>query len=213
MTEEKTGRPKIPTPPEVAKLQHVDEEPKIVRALEVIAKAVTLYAGKNLAPFDVLLPEPLSESVVKEVKKEAWRYGWVIVDYSERVVGTTGQYMLVLRPVAYRGTGEALMPVAPPPPAPEVDRKRYPNEGQGCYYSDLKVMKSAAGYYIGRESWDVEGGFPEPYSRESDYYGTSEDANAALTAETFERACPENAHAHRTGALPPPKGRGRGRGQ
>lgn len=46
--------------------------------------------------------------------------------------------------------------------------------------SELKVMKSAAGYYIGRSC--VESGFPfeQPYSRESGYYRTHEEAAGDL---------------------------------
>jgi len=51
--------------------------------------------------------------------------------------------------------------------------------------SALKVMKSAAGYYIGRSCTDDDmPGFEEPYSRESGYYPT--EAAAAAELDTFE---------------------------
>lgn len=63
-------------------------------------------------------------------------------------------------------------------------------------YSELKVMHSNAGYYIGREDE-----FGAPYSRESGYY-TFDEAKTALI-EGFEvRDCAENNHAYNTGALP-----------
>lgn len=54
--------------------------------------------------------------------------------------------------------------------------------------SELSVLKSAAGYYIGRT---LDG---MPYSRESGYFGTSEKAHEALVyARTIEiPECPED---------------------
>ena len=40
--------------------------------------------------------------------------------------------------------------------------------------SDLQVLKSAAGYYIGRTQEGM------PYSRESTYFSTKEEANKLL---------------------------------
>lgn len=85
----------------------------------------------------------------------------------------------------------------------EVDRERHKHEGEGCFYTDLQVMRSNAGWYIGRACWDVEGGYPEPYSRESDYYGTEAEAAKALPSFT-PRRCLENDHGYATGALPLP---------
>lgn len=52
--------------------------------------------------------------------------------------------------------------------------------------SELKVMKSAAGYYIGRSITEM--GFPMPYSRESvEYYATQEEAQRALSDNTYTR--------------------------
>lgn len=50
------------------------------------------------------------------------------------------------------------------------------NVGQ---YSDLKVMHSAAGYYIGT-TYTGEDGLTEPGSRESQYFRTWDEANKAL---------------------------------
>ena len=47
---------------------------------------------------------------------------------------------------------------------------------EGC--SDLQVMKSAAGYYVGRHK--IVDGCPMPYSRESGYFGTAAKAQEAL---------------------------------
>lgn len=45
----------------------------------------------------------------------------------------------------------------------------------------LRVLQSAAGFYIG--TWDDEDG---PFSRESaEYYSNKEDASAALNSNTF----------------------------
>jgi hypothetical protein len=46
-------------------------------------------------------------------------------------------------------------------------------------YSDLKVMHSAAGYYIGTTYTDPKDGFAEPGSRDSQYFKEKE------TAEDF----------------------------
>lgn len=51
-----------------------------------------------------------------------------------------------------------------------------------------KVMSSAAGYYVGYGYIDPDYGFEEPYSRESGYFKTSEEAQAALDkGEGFTR--------------------------
>lgn len=70
--------------------------------------------------------------------------------------------------------------------------------------SELKVMRSAAGYYIGRSC--VEAGLPfeQPYSRESCYYPSEEAAAADL--HTFDvRVCAENEYAYDSGTIPRPK--------
>lgn len=68
--------------------------------------------------------------------------------------------------------------------------------------SELKVMQSAAGYYIGRSYFDLECECEFPYSRESGYM-TQADAEAALaTADFVVRDCIENNWAYDTGNLP-----------
>ena len=42
--------------------------------------------------------------------------------------------------------------------------------------SSLKVMQSAAGWYIGRTYYDVGCGCDLPYSRESGYFKTKDEA-------------------------------------
>lgn len=70
--------------------------------------------------------------------------------------------------------------------------------------SELKVMRSAAGYYIGRSCVEDDG---QPYSRESGYYPTKELAEAELNGSTFEvRVCVENEHAYNTGVIPRHRG-------
>lgn len=48
-------------------------------------------------------------------------------------------------------------------------------------YSDLQILSSAAGYYIGTIYTD-EDGFKEPGSRDSDYFTTRQEAEKALGA-------------------------------
>ena len=50
-----------------------------------------------------------------------------------------------------------------------IDRREFPTEMKDCYVSNLKVMRSGAGYYLGRTCIDKEHGFEEPYSRETGY--------------------------------------------
>ena len=66
-------------------------------------------------------------------------------------------------------------------------------------FSELKVMSSNAGYYIGRSSTE----YGDPYSRESDYYPTYGAAEKDLNNKTFVvRDCSENNFAYDTGTLP-----------
>ena len=67
-------------------------------------------------------------------------------------------------------------------------------------YTKLKVIQSAAGYYIGR-GW-VEDGFEEPGSRESGYFGTEGQAMKALETGFEVRDCAENNAAYDKGELP-----------
>jgi hypothetical protein len=52
--------------------------------------------------------------------------------------------------------------------------------------SKLKVMQSAAGYYIGRSYKDEDFGAELPYSRDSaEYYKTEDEAKNALKNRSF----------------------------
>jgi hypothetical protein len=71
--------------------------------------------------------------------------------------------------------------------------------------SVLMVLRSAAGYYIGRMCMDLVEFYPnyieEPYSRESGYYPTEEAAQAELKGGFSVRDCVENNHAYANGLL------------
>ena len=72
--------------------------------------------------------------------------------------------------------------------------------------SELKILRSAAGYYIGRTCKEDGLPFEEPYSRESGYYPTEKAAENDL--HTFDvRDCVENEHAYNTGVIPRPNRR------
>ena len=86
----------------------------------------------------------------------------------------------------------------------DVDRKKFLHEREDYFYTDLKVMKSPAGYYLGRTCWDKKDGYEEPLSRESDYFDTKEEAERALKAGFAVRDCAENEYAYGAGALPTP---------
>jgi hypothetical protein len=87
----------------------------------------------------------------------------------------------------------------------KIDKDKFPLEIDGDYISNLQVMKSAAGHYIGRSYFDSEIGAELPYSRESGYYATHDEAQRELDGDTFEvRDCIENAWAYRNG-LPLPR--------
>ena len=70
--------------------------------------------------------------------------------------------------------------------------------------SNLKVMRSAAGFYIGRSCTDDDmPGCEIPYSLESGYYPTEAAATADL--RTFDvRVCAENEYAYETGVIKRP---------
>jgi hypothetical protein len=53
-------------------------------------------------------------------------------------------------------------------------------------YSDLQVLKSNAGYYIGT-IFTSHDGFKEPESRDSGYYRTEAEAQRALDDLSFEQ--------------------------
>ena len=64
--------------------------------------------------------------------------------------------------------------------SPMVQNAPYIPKSEKCCYSDLQVMKSAAGYYVGTIYTDPKDGFKEPGSRDSDYFATQEEAEQEL---------------------------------
>ena len=66
-------------------------------------------------------------------------------------------------------------------------------------YTKLKVMNSAAGYFLGRGY--IEFGAEFVGSRESGYYKTEEDVIAAVRKGLMLRDCPENMVAWNMGDL------------
>jgi len=97
----------------------------------------------------------------------------------------------------------------PKPERPEdaiVIPEGFPVKLGNDHCTELKVLRSAAGFYIGRSYFDTEFGFVGPYSRESDYFPSAEAAQAELESDYgFEvRDCIENNHAYRNGTLPIP---------
>lgn len=100
----------------------------------------------------------------------------------------------------------------PKPTRPEdtmatYDKQAFPNMIDGDPVSELKVMHSAAGYYIGRSYSDLEYGFEGPYSRESGYMSKANAINAMRRLDDnkafFEvRDCIENNEAYDKGTLP-----------
>jgi len=92
-------------------------------------------------------------------------------------------------------------------PSPgDIDRERWPIEHEDCFVGKLEVLSSGAGSYIGRRCLDKQGGFIEPYSRESGYFPNCVKAKEALDRMNFEvRDCVENNAAYEAGGLPRPK--------
>ena len=87
----------------------------------------------------------------------------------------------------------------------EADQTRFPHKAGDICYSDLKVLNSMAGFYIGRTCWDPDPGFEEPGSRESEYFRTHGEAERALeSGECVARDCAENEFAYSRG-LPRPR--------
>lgn len=74
----------------------------------------------------------------------------------------------------------------------------------GDRVSVLQVLRSAAGYYIGRTYLDAECDMAEfPYSRESGYYATHDQADAELSVMAFTvRDCVENNWSYDSDELP-----------
>ena len=84
-------------------------------------------------------------------------------------------------------------------------REDFPNMVGDDPVSELKVMQSAAGYYIGRSYFDLECGCEFPFSRESEYM-TKADAVQRLKYDTYVvRDCIENNAMYDAGDLPDPR--------
>lgn len=87
----------------------------------------------------------------------------------------------------------------------EEIEKKYPikmdSVEPGYRITKLQVMKSAAGYYIGRAGYKD---FQEPYTRESDYYATAEEAEKELRTGFEVRQCVENEYGYENGTIPKP---------
>ena len=60
--------------------------------------------------------------------------------------------------------------------------------------SDFKVMRSAAGWYIGTTCIDPEFGCEFPNSRETGYFATKEEAEAELRTWKTEGFLPHHRH-------------------
>lgn len=94
----------------------------------------------------------------------------------------------------------------------DVAKKEIPKQfvtDMGEYVlTKLQVCSSAAGYYIGRMSWDKEGEFEETGSRESGYFKTKEDASLAMRRGFELRDCNENDYAYTKG-MPAPVSKSR----
>ena len=58
-------------------------------------------------------------------------------------------------------------------------------------YSDLQVLQSAAGHYVGTIYTDPDDGFAEPGSRDSDYFPSRKEAEQYLESLTLETATAE----------------------
>jgi hypothetical protein len=80
-------------------------------------------------------------------------------------------------------------------------------DGEGGAYSGLRVLRSGAGYYLGRMHWDPDlGGFVQPGSRESSYWPDEASAAAALATMRFElRDCAENESLYSSGIVARPE--------
>jgi hypothetical protein len=64
--------------------------------------------------------------------------------------------------------------------SPMILNAGYISDEDKKLYSDLRVLKSGAGFYIGTTYYNKEGGFIEPGSRDSQYFKTEVEAKAFL---------------------------------
>lgn len=77
--------------------------------------------------------------------------------------------------------------------APEHKFKDCWLEVKDGYYGPIEVLKSAAGFYLGRKFYDRESGGIEPGSRESGYFSDHAKADHQLNTKSWiPRVCIEN---------------------
>lgn len=89
----------------------------------------------------------------------------------------------------------------------KIDRKKFPIENETEFVSEIQVMHSAAGYYLGRSCIakdEPDMPFEQPYSRESGYYRSEEAAKEALKEGFILRKASENEWAYNNGKIPKP---------
>lgn len=63
--------------------------------------------------------------------------------------------------------------------SPMIEKADYISAEEKPYYSELRVMRSAAGWYVGT-LYQEPGGWQEPGSRDSGYFATEEEAAEEL---------------------------------
>jgi hypothetical protein len=67
--------------------------------------------------------------------------------------------------------------------SPMVQTATYIKTSEKSGYTDLRVLQSGAGWYVGTLYWNPDhGGFWEPGSRDTGYFDTKEEATAYLQA-------------------------------
>lgn len=70
--------------------------------------------------------------------------------------------------------------------SPQIEFANYIDKDEKELYSDLQVLRSNAGFYIGTIYNNPEG-YQEPGSRDSGYYPTREEAQKALDSGNWEQ--------------------------
>ena len=64
--------------------------------------------------------------------------------------------------------------------SPMVENASYIKDEDRSHYTDLQVLRSGAGWYVGTLFWDAEYEFWDAGSRDSDYFGSKEEAERFL---------------------------------
>jgi hypothetical protein len=179
---------------------HVNEMKHLTRA-DQVREFVLVYAlGRQLSD-ELVVSLKAVERGIEEVSN-AKLNGELAAMQKAAAVGDAGAERILNKLATMPEVAEEVRAMKPS----GVNRTLYPHDGGEYFYSDLQVMQSPAGYYIGRICWDKAEGFPEPLSRESDYFYTKEEAEKALKGMSFEvRECMENQDAYEKGRLPRPE--------